>query len=180
MIDLKCNTQDTLTLIEMVPFQGDLKRRTSIDVDALKGSLLTEGLLMPFAIWHSDDNLNYILDGHGRYEAIVKIALTDPSVLTQKFPVIIIKAASEVEARKALLQIVSTYGRVTTKGLKSFIVSIPEYKAPVIKSLVKLNYGTKMEKTQDTNTVLVRLKCPKNMLSGLIELLKKVNGIEVL
>jgi hypothetical protein len=65
MVEIKCSTKDTIKLTDCVAFQGNLKKRTQQNIDELKQSLSTEGLLMPFAVW-VHDNTSYLLDGHGR------------------------------------------------------------------------------------------------------------------
>jgi hypothetical protein len=175
MLTIKCLAPHTATITVMNQFQGDLKKRSTQDIEDLKGSLLNEGLLMPFALWKHEDKL-YILDGHGRYEAIIRIALQDPTVLTQEFPVILVDATNEIEARKALLQIVSTYGKITKKGVTQFASLVPDYKAPIIKLI-----ETKIIKTEKLSDemVIIRVKVPKVKVEQLTELLKQVAGLEV-
>jgi hypothetical protein len=160
----------------MTPFQGGLKKRTQADIDMLAESLLVDGLLMPFALWRYGDKL-MILDGHGRFEAIVHIALQDSTVLSQELPVILIKAETEDEARKALLQIVSTYGKVTKKGVLHFAQTIPEYKAPVVRVLEAR--PIKVAPVQQSDSVVVRVRVPRDKVEQLTALLKQVSGIEV-
>jgi hypothetical protein len=159
----------------MQPFQGELKKRTDKDIEDLKDSILVDGLLMPFALWKHEDIL-HILDGHGRYAALIKIALRDPSVLTQQFPAVVIEAEDETQAQKALLQIVSTYGRISKTGLAKFSANVSSYKAPV---LVKLSAPIKHERPVDTFEV-IRLKVPIEMSVQIREILSGVQGVEVL
>jgi hypothetical protein len=176
MLQVKCKTDSELSLIEMLPFQGELKQRSNQDIEDLKESLLTEGLLMPFAIW-KNDQFHYILDGHGRYEAIVKIALQDPSVLAQAFPVVLINAETEQEARKALLQIVSTYGKITKKGVITFSHCLQNYKAPVIRTSTPKIRTPRVLSADDK--IVVRIKVTRDKVDQLTSLLKQVSGIEV-
>jgi hypothetical protein len=175
MLTIKCSAPHIAPITVMNQFQGDLKKRSTQDIDDLKESLLSEGLLMPFALWEHEEKY-YILDGHGRYEAIIRIALQDPTVLTQNFPAILVEATNEVEARKALLQIVSTYGKITKKGVTQFASLVPDYKAPVIKLT-----ETRLIKTEKLNDemVIIRVKVPKVKVEQLTELLKQVSGLEV-
>lgn len=147
MIKINCESKETLKLTDMVPFQGNLKKRTKQDIDELISSIVNEGLMMPFAIWKHEDK-NYLLDGHGRKEALIKLAVDDPAMLTAEFPVIYVEADTEDDARKALLQITSTYGKITKAGVKQFCVSIPDYKAPSIAKFV-----AKPVKVKDTKPV---------------------------
>jgi hypothetical protein len=159
----------------MQPFQGTLKKRTERDIDDLKDSILSDGLIMPFALWQHDDIL-HILDGHGRYAALIKAALDDPSILTQPFPAVIIDAEDEIAAQKALLQIISTYGKITKVGLTKFSAGIVNYKAPVLTKLAKPVKYT--QKTDDFE--VIRIKVPKNISEKVREILKTVQGVEVL
>jgi ParB-like chromosome segregation protein Spo0J len=159
----------------MQPFQGDLKKRTDKDIDALCVSIQEDGLLMPFALWRQNDNL-YILDGHGRYAALIKLALKDASILNQQFPVVIIDAEDENAARKALLQIVSTYGKVTKFGLTKFASSITDYKAPILSTLVKpIKY-----RPVDDAFEIIRIRVSKDFSTKVREILKNVQGVDVL
>ena len=112
MIKVMCQTPEVIRLQELTPFQGDLKRRTSKDIKSLASSILSEGLLMPFAVW-KHDGVNSLLDGHGRYSALIELALEDNSISEQAFPVVYIEAETEEQAKKSLLQITSSYGKIT-------------------------------------------------------------------
>lgn len=135
MVVINCSSDSWLKLTDMVSFQGSLKKRTDEDIRKLSDSLLNEGLMMPFAIWKRG-NENLLLDGHGRKEALIKLAAADPSILAIDWPVVYVGADTEEDARKALLQISSSYGKVTKSGLKQFCVSIPNYVAPVMQKFV--------------------------------------------
>lgn len=174
MIKLKCSAEHTCCLTKMTPFQGNLKVRSKKDLDALYESLVTDGLLMPFALWPSEDKL-YILDGHGRYQAMVNAALNDISVLEQEFPYIRIDAETEEDARKALLQIVSTYGRINKDGVVHFAAPVIGYKAPIIKTR---NTVVKHE-VSESKEQIIRLRVPKDKADDLKKLLKTVDWVEV-
>lgn len=183
MIKINCESDKTLKLTDMVPFQGNLKKRTDNDIKELVESLKTEGLMMPFAIWkHSDKN--YLLDGHGRKEAFIRMAVTEPDLLSTDWPVVYIEADTEDDARKALLQITSSYGRITKSGYKQFCVSIPEYKAPsiskfVAKSVVTKKAGIFESKPAPTKTVL-RVRVDNDKVEQVRSILKEFTFIEVL
>jgi hypothetical protein len=184
IFEIKCETKDNVTLSQLRQFQGNLKKRSTTDVDNLIASIKEDGLLMPLAIWQHDDTAS-ILDGHARYEAFVKMAIEDPSILSMALPCVIIKAPDEAEAKKALLQITSSYGHVTKKGLINFTASIPNYKATAPIVLKTIGNGglvapTKMPKVLESSTVVLRLQVPKDMVGRLTEVLKAVEGVVVL
>lgn len=182
MIEIKCITKDTISLTEAVPFQGNLKKRTQQDIDQLKESLLHEGLLMPFAIWCCDDK-KMLLDGHGRKEALIQMAVEDPSLLTMKWPCVYIEAATENDARKALLQITSSYGKITKMGVKQFCASIPDYKAPSIQKFIPkqdIKTENKDRKAKVSDSKIIRVKVPKDKFEQVIEIFKQFDFIEII
>lgn len=187
MIKINCETKDTLKLADMVFFQGNLKKRTNNDIEELKKSLETEGLMMPFAVWtHEDKNL--LLDGHGRKQAIMRIIeeTGDNDMLAVDWPVIHITAETEDDARKALLQITSSYGKITKNGYKQFCVSIPEYRAPAIQKYVAkpVSYKAKpvTEPTQPNpnGKTIIKIKVSNDKVEEVKQVLKEFSYIEVL
>ena len=183
-MEIKCTTKDTIKLTECVPFQGNLKKRTSQDIAELKDSLLREGLLMPFAVWDHDDK-KYLLDGHGRKEALVQLAVEDASLLNVDWPCIYIRADTEDDARKALLQITSSYGKITKTGVKQFTVSIPDYKAPSIAKFVAKPVTKKVEAVDpvqrpNQDKVILKVSVTKDKVSEVKKILEQFDFIKVL
>lgn len=179
MIKINCSTKDTVRLTDCVHFQGNLKKRTQKDLDALKDSLNREGLLMPFAIWKQDD-INYLLDGHGRKEALVQMSMDDPSILSIDFPCVYIEADTEDDARKALLQITSQYGKITKVGVKQFTVSIPDYVAPSIHKFVNKPKDIVTKKVESSDKCLLKISVDKSKVDQVKEVLSQFNFIEIL
>lgn len=183
-MEIKCTTKDTIKLTECVPFQGNLKKRTSQDIAELKSSLLREGLLMPFAVWDHDDK-KFLLDGHGRKEALVQLAVEDANLLNVDWPCIYIKADTEDDARKALLQITSSYGKITKTGVKQFTVSIPDYKAPSIAKFVAKPVTKKVEAVDpvqrpNQDKVILKVSVTKDKVSEVKKILEQFDFIKVL
>lgn len=178
MINIKCSAPDRVKLSELVPFQGDLKKRTESDVKALADSIMQDGLLMPFAVWQHDEQ-HYLLDGHGRLAALTEIALIDNSVVEQEMPAVFINAETEEEAKKALLQITSSYGKITKEGAVKFTRSIPEYHAPAINKFV---HKTVVKRDQQERPLgsLIRIRVPSDKEQAVRDLLKQVEYITVL
>lgn len=184
MISVKCKTTDKILLNQITPFQGTLKKRTADDIAGLKQSLLTEGLLMPFVIWKHDD-CNFLLDGHGRLLALTELAEKQNDILYTMFPCIFVTAETEDDARKALLQITSQYGKITKQGVKQFTVSIPDYVAPSIKKFVapsikKASIGMVKNTLPQSDYEVLKLKVPKDKVESLKEIFKSFDYIKVL
>jgi hypothetical protein len=183
MIPIKCETGAHLPLTVLRPFQGNLKRRTPAEIAALQASLKEDGLQMPFAVW--DDGGTYrILDGHGRYAALVGLALEDASILAAEYPVVQVEAACEEDARKSLLQITSSYGTVNKEGIASFIAPIVHYEraAPVVlkAGVLKAAPVKGREPLDGAAYTIIRIKCPKNEAPRLKALLTQVDGVSIL
>ena len=183
-MEIKCTTKDTIKLTECIPFQGNLKKRTPQDIAELKDSLLREGLLMPFAVWDHDDK-KYLLDGHGRKEALVQLAVEDANLLNVDWPCIYIRADTEDDARKALLQITSSYGKITKTGVKQFTVSIPDYKAPSIAKFVAKPVTKKVDAVDpvqrpNQDKVILKVSVTKDKVSEVKKILEQFDFIKVL
>lgn len=179
MISILCDTPDKVTLGELIPFQGNLKKRTTGDIKSLAGSIQSEGLIMPFAVWKDNTGRNILLDGHGRLAALTELALTDTDVASQQFPVLYITADTEDEARKHLLQITSSYGRFNKQGVIKFCATIPEYKAPAINKYVH-NKKVKRETVEHKTTAIIRIEVPADKEAEVRDLLMQVSYIKVL
>lgn len=176
MIKFNCQTKDTIKLCELSPFQGNLKHRTDEQIGLLLTSLVEEGMMMPFAVWQSKGK-NYILDGHGRLQALIALAGEDVSIFTDvKFPCIYIKADDEATARKSLLQITSSYGNITKKGVTEFCKNIPAYKAPALDVVMKTPVVPKKERTD----AIIRIKVPVDFVEQVRTILSDVEYITVL
>ena len=182
MIDVRCPVEDGVLISELEPFQGKLKKRTESDIDSLAASIRNDGLLMPFAVWRYE-NKNLLLDGHGRRLALMKMSESDPDIAGQVFPVIYIDAESEEEARKALLQITSSYGKVSKWGVKEFTKTIPEYHAPVIDSFrkpdVKKRAWGSVKKEADNGEAEIKIMVRRDKVNAVLALFKQVEYIRV-
>lgn len=186
MIKVNCKAADALKLTEMKPFQGKLKKRTPQDIDALKKSLMDEGMMMPFVIWRKPGDTEtgtdmYLLDGHGRKEALVQLAVDDPELLEFQWPVIYVDAEDEDAARKALLQITSQYGKITKIGYKAFTATIPDYKAPCVAKFIPKPVSDKPKaKAKVPDTVILKIKVKRDKLDQVKEVFGQFDFIEVL
>lgn len=178
MIAIKCEVPNKLKLGALTPFQGDLKRRTNKHIDSLAKSIIEDGLLMPFVVWKHDDK-NLLLDGHGRLEALLKLATNDEDLAKQDYPVIYIEADTEEKAKQALLQITSAYGTITEKGAKSFCAALPEYHAPSINKFVYRKPVERKPESRDCEHI-IRIAVKEDKYEAVRELFKTIDYIRVL
>jgi len=179
MIQVKCTSVELkLPFNELLPFQGALKTRTEEDITSLSKSLREDGMLMPFVIWHKPEapTLHYLLDGHARYEAVHLLAVEEPELLAQQFPVIIVEAVNIAEAKNALLQISSTYGKITPKGLKIFLGDV----TIAVPKGIRVRLPTVKAHVPESTTAVMRLSVPKDKVKDLTELLASVSYITIL
>lgn len=181
MVKVLCDAKNTLKLSELIAFQGDLKKRTTKDIKTLASSISTEGLIMPFAVWPSPSGYK-LLDGHGRLAALTELALTDNTVTEQPFPVIYITADTEEQAKQLLLQITSSYGRITREGALKFCATIPEYKAPSINKYVHrpIKKIKAKDNVKNNNEVILRIAVPAAYEKSVRDLFASTDYIKVL
>lgn len=179
MIQIKCSdTGDTASLTELIAFQGESKKRSEQDIRDLGQSLLEDGLLQPFSVWRTDTGVLKVLDGHGRKAALEHLALENPDILDQLFPVILIEADTEEEAIKACLQMMSTCGKINKAGVVKFAAPVIGYKAPIVmKSTAK---AVKVKTESKPNKVIIGVEVDKDKVSQLITILKDVEGVNVI
>lgn len=103
-------------------FQGELKELPKEEYNKLRKSLVEQGLLSPFYVWHPHDHdKNYIIDGHQR-----KIIFMLERVEPQEVPYILIPGDTIEDAKKNLLAIDSRYGKTTEEGFKQFTIDLPK------------------------------------------------------
>ena len=172
---IRCELKDTLTLDKLTEFQGALKKRTRKDISKLKESLLNEGLLMPFVVWRFGDS-NKLLDGHGRLAVLRELVEEKQLSSDTLLPVLYVDAENEDEAKKALLQISSQYGRIVRDGVAAFTATIPTYSAP---SIDRFRAPLKRRKHREAGISVIRIEVPADKADDVRALLAKVDYIKV-
>jgi len=127
---------------ELIEFQGNLKELAVCDFEKLKNSFLLNGNISPIYIWG-----NKILDGHQRIKTLAKLR-EDGVDVPEDLPCVEIRAKSEKEAKKYILQYISQHGKITSDGLYEFI-SVNELDFRDLKQEINLpNFNTNFfEKT---------------------------------
>lgn len=120
-ITIQCDGASSADIDSLMRFQGDLKRITNENLAKLKGSILRHGFSAPIFAWVKNRNY-YIIDGHGRLEALR--ALRAEGYVVPKIPVTFISAETKREAKEILLHITSQYGEFQTDQLDSFMADL--------------------------------------------------------
>lgn len=133
-IKITCETKDYLDYRQLTGFQGELKTHTKEDIEKVINSIQEYGFTFPFYIW-VHDNINYILDGHHRLEALR--TLDDRGYLIPPLPVVFVGTdlKNEGEAKDLLLRLNSNYGKMTKESVLDFIgdleVDMGNYNLPI-------------------------------------------------
>ncbi len=129
-LKIACETRDYAALDELTDFQGNLKTLAPEDELKLRDEILDTGVAFPFFVWRDPKSkkLN-LIDGHQRASVLRKLkagSYVDSKdrkieVRVPNLPVVFVKAGSIDEAKRRVLQAVSQYGKVQSKGLLEFI-----------------------------------------------------------
>ena len=131
ILTISCDCKDTLTLEELTEFQGELKERDDTDVDKIVKSIKKYGIAFPLFVW-KNNNINYLLDGHGRYKALHR--LDELGFLIPPLPVVYVNCKDEKSARDLLLRLNSHYGKMTRESVLEFIgdfeIDVADFELP--------------------------------------------------
>ena len=117
-IEITCEATEALPLNELKEFQGELKTRTDADYEKIFASIRKHGIAFPFFVWNKGSD-NFILDGHGRFEALRRAAHT--GYIIPELPIVYIEATDETTAKNLLLRLNSRFGIITIDGVRDFI-----------------------------------------------------------
>lgn len=115
------NDLPTISIIDLLPTQGDLKDLTDKNYQKLKNTIEKRGFSVPVYIWEDDQGIKHLLDGHQRRRVLETEGWTEP------IPYLKIPAENLQEAMARLLEITSQYGTITQEGIDEFIA---RYKLP--------------------------------------------------
>lgn len=117
-IKINCETKDFIKFEDLTEFQGNLKERTDEDINKIVKSIKKYGFSFPFFVWKQGE-INYLLDGHGRYKALEK--LDSLGYFFPPLPVVYVDCKDEQSARDLLLRLNSHYGKMTKETVLDFI-----------------------------------------------------------
>jgi hypothetical protein len=194
-ISIKCEGAGTLELAELTEFQGGLKKRSDIDYDKIKLSIIKYGFSAPFYVWKSGDK-NYILDGHGRMATLCK--MQKDGYIIPPLPVAYIDAKNKAEAKQKLLRINSQYGQMSKDSVLEFAsdielnfdeIALPDNTIDFSKKEIAINEDGEVgeiETTEETlkpynkEHILISVDIKNaNKVSEIIKQLKEVEGVEI-
>lgn len=117
-MEVKCKTNDTLPLLALTEFQGNLKERTDADFEKIAKSIKKHGFAFPFFVW-KHDGTNHVLDGHGRIGALKRMVAQGEHL--PPLPVVYVNAKDEADAKELLLKLNSHYGQMTAESVRDFL-----------------------------------------------------------
>lgn len=117
-LEITCSAKDFLPATSLTEFQGNLKTRTENDIAKIVKSFEKHGFAFPFFVWEKD-GVNYVLDGHGRLEALKELA--NNGVTIPNLPIVRVKCKDEKAAKRLVLQLNSHYGQMTKESVMKFI-----------------------------------------------------------
>ena len=117
-MEVKCKTNDTLELSQLVEFQGNLKERTDADFEKIAKSIKKHGFAFPFFVW-KHDGINHVLDGHGRMGALKRMVAQGEHL--PPLPVVYVNAKDQADAKELLLKLNSHYGQMTAESVRDFL-----------------------------------------------------------
>jgi len=119
-IRITCDTKHMLEPDKLTPLQGDLKALTDKKYEKLKASLLRFGFAFPEFVW-KDKTKNYIVDGHQRIRALVKMSGDGIKLEGGKVPIVYVKAKNKKEALALILAATSQYGDLDEDSVFQFV-----------------------------------------------------------
>lgn len=133
-----------LPISYLTPLQGNLKTLSDEAYGKLKKSILKHGFQFPIFIWENfDDGITYIIDGHMRYNVLMR--MKEDGYTIPQLPVVIIEAKDIQDAKEKLVAAASQYGKFDEKGVAEFfssfdvppldIAEIPWLSQPIIEDI---------------------------------------------
>lgn len=117
-VEINCTGSDTIDIDQLAEFQGELKERSTGDVEKITKSIKKHGFSFHFFVWKNDGK-NNVLDGHGRLMALRQMAAAGEEI--PALPCVYISAKNEAEAKEKLLKLNSQYGHMTAESVVEFL-----------------------------------------------------------
>jgi hypothetical protein len=139
-IRITCDGSHYGNLDEFNEFQGNLKELSELNLNKAKLSILTHGFTVPMNCWLDGKKKLWILDGHQRTRVLRHLRDVDGYIIP-KLPYNLIEAKNKQEAKKILLAIDSSYGKMTHDGLYEFINEVG-FEIPIVDFKDYVNFAT--------------------------------------
>ena len=118
-IRVACEAKDYVDLDELEEFQGDLATLSDVNFQKLEAAFLKHGITFAVSVWYHDGK-KFLLDGHAR--RLVLKSMKERGYIIPLLPAVIVKAATEKEAKEKVLLARSEYHQTTDEGLFNFIM----------------------------------------------------------
>ncbi len=169
VVRIACKSADLMSIHDMVYFQHDLKSLSEQNYLRLKTEIIETGYGFPIKIWIDEsDHKNYICGGHQTYRTLIQMEQEGWEV--PPVPVSYTFAKDFFEAKRRVLQDISTFGKVEKEGLFSFMTQANIEIDDLVKSFdipqVSLNAERfKLEYFAETTTVSAH----ERRVSGTVE-----------
>jgi hypothetical protein len=131
----------TIAWIELKKFEANqLKASEKRNVGKLKNAILDQGFSFPLIIWSPEDGVspNYVIDGAGRMAALT--TLEKDGHLIPEIPVVFVKAATKLEAKKLVAMASSQFGVADAHSFESFVQDLGGLRS--IDAFVSINSTT--------------------------------------
>ena len=174
-MEVKCKTNDTLELSQLVEFQGNLKERTDGDFEKIAKSIKKHGFAFPFFVW-KHDGINHVLDGHGRIGALKRMVAQGEHL--PPLPVVYVNAKDEADAKELLLKLNSHYGKMSAESVRDFLgdlqidfedLALPEGVLDLDVHIEEIKFESENEVIED-NAVLTPPQEPKSKSGQIYQL----------
>jgi len=184
ILKINCEGTQYINFNEQNEFQEDIKGITKEDLEKLKESIRTKGILMPQFLWKYQGKW-WLLDGHQRKKAFSE--LQKEGWYIPRVPIVEIFAKTKQEAKDRVLVFISQHGNVDEKKVQLYIKKYEiKTKNIVIRTSrlkIKTNIDKKIktEKLKPFKRVHVLLSFHPDILikiKGFLEEIKKVEGVE--
>jgi len=192
-IKVHCEAAATISLDELLDFQGELKILTDDDFKKFRRLILKHGITAAVYVWRQTNGktskvTNYMLDGHQRLKVLK--ALRGEGYKIPEVPVAYIDAPTREVAKEILLSHVSSYGKVTREGLDMYMLDAGleiEDMADMI-SIGNMSFDDidaepelKEEELKPYNKINILISFPPSLfpkVSALIEKITEIEGVE--
>jgi len=119
-IQIKCKGAAEVPLKKLLAYQGNLKSLDQTNYEKLKNEIADQGFAAPVQVW-KDGKDHWIIDGHQRVRTL-GMMIENGFELKDNVPITYCYPDDEDQARRMLLSMASTYGKVEGQGLYEYVI----------------------------------------------------------